>query len=418
MIYLLLFILLISHNSWADIFSKPDDQNELDIALAQDAKNFYYRNNLDYNAFDSRDPQPYELRKEVSLGCNRYDFHESLKNMFTRPEFSNIELEELMQELSTSKLLVWQYSSPTLADLYKHLDTTGRLRLGIRYQQCEDLEKSVDDPTVKLRKQSVMDCMRRKEGSSGMQDIDEAFKSCFDNLHANGSLSMPYASLEDPGNGQSYISGTVNVTDKVLDRINKTGEDLSVIKQIVPKVMVSQNTVTFKGPARKSRELIYSYRSQFVDRLKRIIEDYKKNHSVDPQELSSLSVFGVPLTEGQVRNIVLLDDITGYLAINKISSELGYLKTMDQYLKAVQMLERVMNHPAIEAGYKTLLKSSLDYLQKEIVNLKEEKYRLSEYAQMMHSILDEADERRLKVLSQLKQEAVSEQEKGLLNLNP
>ena len=61
-----------------------------------------------------------------------------------------------------------------------------------------------------------------------------------------------------------------------------------------------------------------------------------------------------------------------------IASNLAYLKTIDQYLKASEMLDRVMIHPAIEPGYKTLLKNAVEYVHKEIVNLKEEKERLSQ----------------------------------------
>jgi hypothetical protein len=417
MTYLLILLLLIPEISFADIFSRPDNQMQWDGALANDAKNFYYRSGLDYNAYASNEA-PYELQKKVSLGCNRYDFHESLKNLFTRPEFNNAELELLMQQLSTSRLLIWQYSSPTLADLYKHLETTGHLRLGIRYQQCEDLEKTVNDPTVALRKQAIMDCLRRIQvGSSGIDDIDLAFKSCFDSLHANGDLSMPYASLEDPGDGRSYVTGTVSVTDKTLDRVNKSSEDLTAVRQIIPRISVTNNTVTVQGPLRQSRELINSYRSSFISQILKGVKEYKTSRTVS-SDLTSLSVFGVPMTEGQIKNFSLLDESTGYLAISKVASELAYLKTIDQYMQASQMLDRVMIHPAIEPGYKTLLKSSLEFVQKEIINLKEEKQRLGEYVQMMHAILDEADRQRLRVLGEITKESVSEQQKGWLKLNP
>ena len=322
-----------------------------------------------------------------------------------------------MQQLSASRFLVWQYSSPTLADLYKHLNTIGHLKLNMRYQQCEDLEKNVDDPLVKLRKQAIMDCLKNSM-TSNMEDIDQAFQYCFDHLHAGGNLSTPYESLEDPGNGNFNVSGTVNVTAKVLDRVNENSDDLTTIKQIIPKVTVSNNSVNIYGPKLSSRELISQYRGGFLSTLAQVINEYKGNRTVNVQELLSLSVFGVPLTEGQIRNISMLDQAGTYLAMSKIASNLAYLKTIDQYLKASQMLDRVMMHPAIEPGYKILLKSSLDLIHKEIFSLKEEKERLSQYADTMHSILDEADSLRLKTLVSIKEESVDQQEKGLFKLNP
>ncbi|MBI3602617.1 MAG: hypothetical protein HY209_06990 [Candidatus Omnitrophica bacterium] len=418
MIYLLFLLLIISQISCADIFSKTTDQTSLDEMLAKDSRNFYYRGSFDYNAYAQPEPS-YDLEKQrISLGCNRYDFHESLKNLFTRPEFNSIELQTLMTQLSTSKLLVWEYSSPTLADLYKHLDTVGHLRLAIRYHQCEDLEKAVDDPIVKLRKQAVMDCMKHQKGANDTDDIDIAFKACFDHLHDAFNFEKPYENLEDPADGRFQLTGTINVTEKTLKRIDQNGENLEMVEKIIPNVYVSVNSVRIKGPDIQSRQLIAQYRTNFLSNLIEMIKEYRQNRTVNPQTLSSLSVFGVPMTEGQVKNIAMLDHTTGYLAMHKIASELAYLKTIDQYTKASEMLNRVMAHPAIEPGYKTLLKNSHDFVQEEIVALRQEKERLSQYANTMHVILDEADRQRLKTLALIKEESIGEEQKGLLKINP
>ncbi len=416
MIFLLILILFIPSCSFADVFSKSPNQTQMDQALSADERGYYYRDGYDYNAF-AAPVNNYELRRSgISLGCNRYDFHESLKNLMVRPEFNNLELETLMTQLSTSRLLVWQYSSPTLADLYKHLNTVGNLKLNRRYQQCEDLEKNVDDPLVKLRKQAILDCLKNSM-TSGREDIDQAFEYCLDYLH-EGSFSTPYASLEDPENGNFNISGNVNVTGKVLNRVNQNSEDLTIINQIIPKVTVSNDSVNIYGPRLESRELIAQYRQDFGSTLTQIVDDYKINREVNAQQLSMFSVFGVPLTEAQVKNIAMFDQTTGYLAVQKIASSLAYLKTIDQYLKASQMLDKVMLHPAIEPGYKTLLKGSQDYVFNEIRVLKEERERLSQYAQSMHSILNEADSRRLKMLAEIVEESKTQQEKGIFKLNP
>lgn len=423
MIYVLFILLFISRISFADIFSKPSDQSELNQALSKDWKNFYYRGSYDYNSYTLPESPAYRLKRGgISLGCNRYDFHESLKNFLTRSEFNSAELEILMNQLSTSRLLVWQYSSPTLADLYKHLDTMGHLRLNVRYQQCEDLERVVDDPVVKLRKQSVMDCLKHPKGTDDTDDIDGAFRACFDHLHSFSGVDQPYKDLEDPQDARYTMKnapgGVFNVTEKTLNRIDSSGGTLAIIKDIIPTLSISDNSITITGPVKQSRQLIAQYRSEFLSKLRPIINGYKQHGSVNDQQMSDLSVFGVPLTEGQVRNIVMLDDTTGYLAMNKIASELAYLKTLDQYSKAVEMLGRVMSHPAIEPGYKTLLKSSYDFAKQEIISLKEEKERLSQYADTMHTVLEEADRQRLKTIAWMQQEAASQEQKGLFKINP
>ena len=417
----ILILLLIPSCSFADIFSKSPDQGQLEEALSGDVRSVYYRDSYDYNAYAAPE-RSFELKKDdISLGCNRFDFHKSLKHLIENVEFKttplNNEFQEIIDSLSANPLLTLEYSSPTLADLYKHLNTIGNLKLNRRYQQCEDLEKNVDDPLVKLRKQALMDCLRNFMSGHMRDDIDQAFEYCLNHLHGGGGEPAPYSSLEDPENGNFNISGTVNVSNKVLDRVNTNSDDLTTIKQIIPRVTLDSDSVNVYGPQRSSRELISEYRNNFLSALTQVVDEYKANRTVNVQTLSSLSVFGLPLTETQVRNISILDRSTAYLAVSKIASNLAYLKTMDQYLKASQMLDRVMLHPAIEPGYKTLLKGTVDYVQNEIRTIKEEKERLTQYAQTMHSILNEADARRLKTLAEINEESKSEQEKGLFKLN-
>ncbi len=411
MIYLLLILFCIPHLSLADIFSKPVDQAQLDTVLLHDSKNYYYRGGYDYNAYYT--PQVgYRFDKDdIGLGAERFNFHESLKNILIRPEFEGSELNGIMNVLKNSSFMTWQYSSPTLADFYKHLYTNGYLRLANMYQQYQDVERDIDDPIIKLRKQSLIDCMKR---SGNLNDMNLAIKTCIDNFHSNGV----YAALQDPGNGSAYIVGTVNVTDRVLNRVKLNTEELTGIEEIIPQVLINKDSVHIRGPVKQSRGLVAQYRKEFLIDITNIIQEYKTNRNIDHEKLSTLSVYGVPLTEGQVKNIAMLDDTVAYLSMNKIASGLAYLKTTDQYLQASQMLDRVMNHPAIESGYKILLKSSVDFVQKEIITLKEERDRLNQYADTMHAILDEADRQRLKALAWMKQDDASKKEKGLLNLNP
>ena len=408
---------MIPNISLADVFAHSSERSKLDQALQEDTKNSYYRGGFDYNAF-AQPETSYQLRKEnVFLGYGRYNAHQSLKSFILRSDFNQDELQNVMQTLeANSPLLIWQYSSPTLADLYKHLDAMGRLQMSLRYHQFQDLEQALGDPLVKLRQQAVMDCLKGDvENHAG--DIDLSFQTCLDKL--NVQTTKPYQSLEDPSNGIAHISGSINVTDKVLDRVNDNNEDLSAVKEILPTILVSKEEVRVRGPVQKSRQLIAQYRKDiFLPKLEDVLKEYKSHKTVDPQKLSELSVFGVPMTEGQIRNIAMLNDISSYLAMNKIASQLAYLKAMDQYIKASEMLNRVMAHPAIESGYKTFLQSSADFVLGEIVALKEEKERLGQYADIMRAILDEADSQRLKSLALIKDETLDEQQKGLLKINP
>ncbi len=413
---ILIILLFIPALCSADIFSKADNHTALDQALVKDVRNNYYRGSYDYNAY-AQAGEPYDLNKEsISLGSSRYSFHDSLKNFLYKQEFNSIDINAIMNQLSlpSSRLLFWQYSSPAVADLYKHMEGLGYMKLAMRYHQFEDMEEQVADPLMKLRKQSIIDCMRKRTNLLQRTDIESSFNECFDDLDTKGIL--PFENLKDPSDGSFNIQGKVDVTEKVLDRVNKDNFDIAVIKQIIPRVSVNQDSVFIQGAQKKDRQLISEYRAEYVDTLNGIVNEYLRSKRVEGRDLKNLSVFGVPLTEGQVKNIAILPQNDQHLVISKIASNLAYLKAIDQYGLAAELLERVMMHPAIEPGYKTFLQSSIDYVNKEIVTLKEERERLSQYADTMRSIVYEADQIRDKTIKRIETETKDQATKGLFKL--
>ncbi|MEI7999127.1 MAG: hypothetical protein WCH62_06455, partial [Candidatus Omnitrophota bacterium] len=369
--------------------------------------------------------KPYVLNKHpVTLGCNRFDYHASLKNLIANSklerqgyigEFSKSEFNQIINKVALSPLVTWEYSSPTVADVYKYLDTTAHLQLSMRYNQCEDLERGVNDPVVHLRKQAQMDCLKRV----GLQDdINSAFESCFQNGHLQQGSEKPFTTLEDPGDGGAYIGSGVDVTDKTLNRVKLKSENIDDITSLIPRILISPDSIDYMGPNQRIRQVASINRKNFLSLLENIILVYKRDKTISVSSLEELSVAGVPLTEAQVKNIALLDDTTAYLAMNKIASQLAYLKTMDLYTKALEFIRRVLNHPAIEPGYKRLMQQGYDFIVYEMDMLKQERGRLTDYFSFMGSILDNADAQRLKILGMIKDESNYDEKKGLFNLTP
>ncbi|MBF0490189.1 MAG: hypothetical protein HQL15_06150 [Candidatus Omnitrophica bacterium] len=412
---LFLFLIFIPRVVLADIFAQPINQAEFNEAIAKDSKNTYYRYGYDYNAYSTASKDYRFDKNGINLGVSRFQFHESFMNLISHSEFTDTEINGMMNNLSRSGIMLWQYSSPSVADLYKHSYTNAYLRLADRYQQYENFENDLNDPLVKLRKQALINCLKN---NGPISDMDKAFKMCFDSLTQMGSSLYPYAVLESPGDGNYNVTGTVNVTEEVLRRVNVSQEELLDMERIIPNIYLSKDSVSVKAPDSQSRVLISEYRQEFLFTLQGILTEYKRSKSVSPQQLSKLSVFGLPMTEGQIKNFMLLDDTVSYLAMSKIASELAYLKTIDQYADASDVLDRVMAHPAIHSAYKALLQSSVDYVHKEILNLKAEKARLIQYADTMRAVLGEADKQRILMIENLNKESISNKEKGLFKLTP
>jgi|GEM_PF-4333776 len=421
MLYITLFMCVFSPLAYADVFSKPttDEQVSLEKNLNNDIKNFYYRGGMDFNINDSTSGS-YDLNKDsVTLGCNRFDSKKSEQN-YVIEQIHSSDISSLVNQLTNTPFLLLEYSSPTMADLLKHFDTMAHLQLSMRYRQCEDLERVVDDPVVHLRKQAQMDCLKR---GGQEEDMNAAFEGCFEKSHDN-KQEKAFQELESPDNANYLIPsrirdehGPVDVTDKTIERVNQEKQDLADIKAIIPHISITLDSVHFHSPSQRIRQVVVQNRQAFLKFLQTTVSDYKEGRDISGG-LNQLSVAGVPLSVAQVKNIAMLDDTTTYLAMNKMASQLAYLKTVDLYSKALEYLRRVLNHPAIEPGYKRLMQEDYDFIAYEMDMLKGEKDRLAEYFGFMGTILDEADAKRLKTIAMIKDESASEEKKGFFNLNP
>lgn len=414
-----IIVLITFNNVQADIFVAPDDSEFIDTAN-QDEQGVYFQGNFAYSSgqeFMSKGG--YEMRRQgVSLGCNRYDFHESLKNYMLRPEFDVFELEQIMHRLASSKLLVWQYSSPSVADMYKHLYTAGQMRLGMRYQQCEDLERTIDDPLTKLRKQSIMECIRRIGGLAKSEDMDAAFKACFEHVKDGSGVNLPFESLADPQNGAAYVKDTINLTEKVIERLNADEAITDLVNNILPRVMVDTQSVTIRSPRLSKERLSMDFRNDLMGRLKEAVRRYQHQEQYDEQILKDLSMPGVPMTKAQLVNISLLDEKASYMAMHQLVSNVVYLKVIERYSTASRMLDMVLMHPAIEPGYKRLLTGVVEFPQKQIQLMREERDRLNTYYQVMGNLLMQGNAQRDKTAQLLNDIRIHQQTYALKDINP
>lgn len=393
---LLFCFLAIGAQVHADVFSKKDEAS-LEELLRKDDRADHFRLGPIYSPDKSMDQRAYELRRQnVSLGCNRYDLHESLKSYMLRPEFNTIEVEQIMQRIASSRLSIWQYSSPSTVDIYKHLYTSGQMRLGMRYQQCEDLERTADDPLIKLRKQSIMECIKRIGGRYSSEDMDAAFRACFEHTKDGQGVNLPFESLADPQNGASYIKERIDLTDKVLSRLDQDDVLISSIKDVLPRVMLDTSSVIIR-PARVTKaQLIASYSKDVMDIIERLKDDYDRKQVIDEGLLKELNVAGAVMTKSQLVNIFILEETASSLSIRRLAAEIAYLKVIELYTQASRMLDLVMVHPAIEQGYKRLLAGVVEFPIKEMESMRLERLRLNEYYRFMVDMIREGDRQREK----------------------
>ena len=202
MIKVIIFIsllLALRNNVYADIFSNGDTgAYTIENAVSEDKSGFYYRGGVDYRPQVLPDePSVGYSIVSASQGCSGFDFATSFNNLFKEQVFEDYLKNLSSSAMSAAPMLLLEYVSPTLADIVKHFSAMTNMHLGLRYAQCEDIEKTAGEYMDKLRKRSESECVKDKV-TQGV-DIDSALKACKEH-------NDPFAFLKDV-NGIPLLQG-------------------------------------------------------------------------------------------------------------------------------------------------------------------------------------------------------------------
>ncbi|MBI3314624.1 MAG: hypothetical protein HYZ86_01605, partial [Candidatus Omnitrophica bacterium] len=332
------------------------------------------------------DPFEYHDRKNIPVPVpllSAFNFKDNLFNQIWTPLFDRVETEILMRRVIYSPLMLWQYSSPAGADLFKHYQIAGNLRLDRFYRQMEDVQRRMGGDLGILSDQARMECLEDpKLDDRGKPDLIKTMLFC-----SQGRLVFDVSSADIMG--------------QVLGRLHVRGERKRMITAIIPKWVITPNGYEMNGPARRIGHVFGGHRDGILKELHALMEQYRRRQSVDPDDLRELSLPGLPLTEQSLRDWLALEAPQADLVLGKIASSLAYFKTMEQYDTALEFLNRALIHPSIKEGSKMIARQALEFIVREKNSLESYRGRLGNYAAVLGSVADVSEKRRLEIVRDL-----------------
>ncbi len=383
--HLWLVFIFCSSSVRADIFQDHKDafgRDDWQKAAAKDSHGLYYRNGLDDQLTSALSPFGYHDHIPTPL-LSTFNFKDNLFNQIRTPLFNRLETQALMQSVLRSPLMLFEYSSPAGADIFKHYQIAGNLRLDMLYRQIEDMQRRMGGDLGVLSDQARMDCLEHPQlDSRGKPDLVKTMLFCSDRRPNTGRISA-------------------GVLDKVFSRLHVRGEQKDMIAAIIPGWAITPDGYKMNGPAKRIGNVFGDHRDGILEKLHSLMEQYRRRQSVDPDDLQEMSLPGLPLTEQSLRDWLALEAPQADLVLGKVASNLAYIRTVEQYDTALEFLNRALVHPSIKEGYKMIARQALEFIIREKNSLGSYREYLGGYATVLSSVADVLEKRRLEIVRDL-----------------
>ncbi len=391
-IFTLVLISVLKGISYADIFSKDDTTSPytIDSAISEDRSGFYYRGGLDYhpNVPPDEPGVGYSIISG-SKGCSGFDLASSFNSVLSEQIMADYLKGISSSAMAAAPMLLLEYVSPTLADIIKHFNAMTNMRLGLRYAQCEDIEKAAGEYMDKLRKKSEDECVKEKQ-SQGI-DIDSALKACKEGKD-------PFAFLKNAEGIPLAQGGKIDILADIFKKINIPDDRKDFVKSVVGETTITSSQIENNKGEKSIYKVNDEFRTDTSGKLFSLTEEYLNSKTVSDDSLKELSLPNNPVTEEQVRDITLMPKAKQYIAVSKISSDIAYFKTISQYRQAMDDLLEAMRAPGLDDVQRGVLERDYNYLKEKLERFKEEREIYKDYNESVAGILSESEKEKLNTI--------------------
>lgn len=391
-IILLSLIPVIANSCYADIFTtdKTPGSYTINNAVADDKSGFYYRGGVDYNP----PVAPVEPTVGYSIisgskGCSGFDFATSFNSTFSEQVLTDYMKNISGAAMAAAPMLLLEYASPTLADIVKHFNAMTNMRLGLRYAQCEDIEKAAGEYMDKLRKKSESECIKEKV-AEGL-DIDSAMKACKEG-------NDPFSFLKDADGIPLIHGGKIDVLANIFKMINIPGDRKSSVKELVGETTITSSQIENNKGEKSINQVNDDFRSDASDKLSSLVTEYIASKTISTDLLNNLSLSNNPVTEEQIKDIALMPKSKQYIAISKLAAGIAYFKTISKYRQAMDDLLEAMRAPGLDDVQRGVLERDYNYLKEKIDRFKEERQAYKDYNETVSGILSESEKEKLNAI--------------------
>jgi len=388
---LLVIILAMANIGYADIFTK-DNANPytIDNAIAEDRSGFYYRGGVNYNPpVAPEEPGVGYSIISGSKGCSGFDLASSFNSIFSEQVLTDYIKGISSAAMAAAPMLLLEYASPTLADIVKHFNAMTNMRLGLRYAQCEDIERAAGEYMDKLRKKSESECIKEKV-AQGL-DIDSAMKACKEG-------NDPFSFLKDAEGIPLIRGGKIDVLADIFKKINIPSDRKDFVKEVTGETTITSSQIESNKGEKSIYKVSEDFRSDASNKLFSIVNEYLSSKTISTDSLNSLSLPNNPVTEEQIRDIALMPKAKQYIAVSKIASDIAFFKTISKYRQAMDDLLEAMRAPGLDDVQRGVLERDYNYLKEKLERFKEERQIYKDYNESMVGILSESEKEKLKTI--------------------
>ena len=388
---LLVLILAMANIGYADIFTK-DNANPytIDSAITEDKSGFYYHGGVNYNPpVAPEEPGVGYSIITGSKGCSGFDLASSFNSAFSEQVLTDYLKSISSAAMAAAPMLLLEYASPTLADIVKHFNAMTNMRLGLRYAQCEDIERAAGEYIDKLRKKSESECIKEKV-AQGL-DIDSALKACKEG-------NDPFSFLKDAEGIPLIQGGKIDVLADIFKRINIPSDRKDFVKEVTGETTITSSQIENNKGEKSIYKVNEEFRSDASDKLFSLVNEYLSSKTVSTDSLNNLSLPNNPVTEEQIRDITLMPKAKQYIAVSKIASDIAFFKTISKYRQAMDDLLEAMRAPGLDDVQRGVLERDYNYLKEKLERFKEERQIYKDYNEAMAGILSESEKEKLKTI--------------------
>ena len=391
-VILLVFVLATVDISYADIFSQDNPGNPYTItdAVSEDKSGFYYKGGVNYN------PPVAPVEPSVgysiingSKGCSGVNLAASCTSTFSEQVLTDYLKGISNAAMAAAPMLLLEYASPTLADIVKHFNAMTNMRLGLRYAQCEDIEKAAGAYIDKLRKNSENECIKDKV-AQGL-DIDSAMKACKEG-------NDPFSFLKDAEGNPLLSGGKIDVLADIFKMINIPDKRKDSIKEITGETTITSSQIENSKGEKSINKVNEDFRSDASDKLFSVVNTYVSSKTISTDSLNSLSLPNNPVTAEQIKDITLMPKAKQYIAVSKISSDIAYFKTISKYRQAMDDLLEAMRAPGLDDVKRAVLERDYTYLKEKLEGFKEKRQIYRDYNETVTGILSESEKEKLNAI--------------------
>ena len=343
-----------------------------------------------------KDPFDYGSEQVKRKASRQINFDKSIAHQVSDdlPK-AQYDMTKFMNSVRNSPLMLLQYSSPAAADLFKHYQTIAHLKLGMFYSDFKDLEKGLQVDLDYLRDQAEVECVKSKLAGGDFEgDAIDVMLSCRDGK--SSASNGVFASLNYPD-----LKRTINVFEKVLNRLSIRGEQKDDMLTILPKWEINPDGYKVQGALKRIGHVFADNRQRMMDQMDEVIKGYAQEKTADQEALNGLSLPGSSFTEQNIRDLLSLREDERKRLISRWASQLAFTQTIDRYDQTIEVLKHALTHPLLEEAYKNIVSKGVDFLHQEKASLDREHQDIIKYADNMKYLLDAGEKERLEAIADI-----------------